>query len=237
MVNFLWAKECDKFIFVARLNSSDSTVSREIYDQNLIPILEPADYIIENYRSLTNKVFSSLKYISEKYPNFDWYLKADDDTFIFVDNLKKFVENKNSSDAVTYGYDVKHLSDNFTYHSGGASYLLSNEALKLIGDSLRKNYTYCSNTGIEDVDVAKCLNKLGVKQNKSIDEDNRERFHPYDVKIHMKGLFGSWINAAAINPLKIVSLFFQLIINNSSIISEIKRVSIVVAILQFHFIT
>ena len=212
MVNFLWAKECDKHIFVARLNSTDSTVSREIYDSNLIPILEPADYRIENYRSLTNKVYNSLKYVREKYGNYDWYLKADDDTFIFVDNLRKFVENKNASDALTYGYDVKHLSDNFTYHSGGASYLLSNEALKIIGDSLIKNYTSCSNTGIEDVDVAKCLNKLGSKQETSLDEDKRERFHPYDVKIHMKGLFGSWINAAAINPLKSVSFVFKLII-------------------------
>ena len=205
MVNFLWAKECNKYIFVARLNSSNATISREVFDSNLIPILEPANYNVENYHSLTNKVFNTLQYVNEKYGYFDWYLKADDDTFIFVDNLRKFVEDKNSSEAVTFGYDVKHLSDNFTYHSGGASYLLSNKALKMIGDKLKENYTYCANTGIEDVDVAKCLKKLGSRQESSIDDEERERFHPYDVKIHMKGLFGSWISAAAINPLKSVS--------------------------------
>ena len=41
------------------------------------------------------------------------------------------------------------------YHSGGGGYLMSNEAVKRLTTKLRDNYTSCSNTGTEDVDVAK----------------------------------------------------------------------------------
>jgi len=75
-------------------------------------------------------------------------LKADDDTFIFVDNLREFVSNKNSSLPVTYGYDFKVIVDH-GYHSGGGGYLLSNEALLRIGTKLNNDYKFCPNTGTE----------------------------------------------------------------------------------------
>jgi glycoprotein-N-acetylgalactosamine 3-beta-galactosyltransferase len=61
------------------------------------------------------------------------------------------------------------------YHSGGAGYLIPREALNRIGSKLRKDYDFCSNSGIEDVDVAKCLKTLGVSSNSSLDELGRER--------------------------------------------------------------
>ena len=75
-------------------------------------------------------------------------LEADDDTFIFVDNLRKFIENKSSSLPTTFGYDFKVLVEH-GYHSGGGGYLLSNEALNRLGKQLVQNYSYCSNSGTE----------------------------------------------------------------------------------------
>ena len=53
--------------------------------------------IIDKYNLLTFKVFRMFIDAYKYYNKYDWYLKADDDTFIFVDNLKKFLSEKNSS--------------------------------------------------------------------------------------------------------------------------------------------
>ncbi|CAF4627649.1 unnamed protein product, partial [Rotaria magnacalcarata] len=45
----------------------------------------------ETYSHLPDKVRSSLLYFNEYYPNYDWYLKADDDTYIIVENLLRFL--------------------------------------------------------------------------------------------------------------------------------------------------
>jgi glycoprotein-N-acetylgalactosamine 3-beta-galactosyltransferase len=60
-----------------------------------------------------------------KYNNkYDWYLKADDDTFVFVDNLRLFLNDKNPNLPVDYGYDFK-VKVEGGYHSGGGGYVLS----------------------------------------------------------------------------------------------------------------
>ena len=91
-------------------------------------------------------MFRSFQAIYSKYNNYDWYLKADDDTFVFVDNLKSFLITKNSTAPVTYGADFIMVVEK-GYHSGGGGYVLSNEALNRLQAKLGENYTYCKNTG------------------------------------------------------------------------------------------
>lgn len=74
-------------------------------------------------------------------------------------------------------------------YKGGAGYVLSKEAFGRLGRQLEKNQSYCQITGTEDVDVARCLRRLGVYPNKSIDEQGRERFHPLDLGYHYLGGF------------------------------------------------
>ena len=62
---------------------------------------------------------------------------------------------------------------------GGAGFLLNKQALNKIGQKLKANYSFCTNTGIEDQDVSKCLQKLNVSTINSVDHLGRERFHPY----------------------------------------------------------
>ncbi len=54
--------------------------------------------------NLTSKVFGAYKYIYSNQNNYDWYIKADYDTFVFVDNLRKFLSDKHPLKPVTYGY-------------------------------------------------------------------------------------------------------------------------------------
>ena len=122
-----------------------------------------------------------------------------------MDNLREFVTDKNASMPVTYGYDFKVIVQN-GYHSGGGGYLLSREALHRFGSNLNKNFTFCKNTGTEDVDVGKCLRELGVYPNKSVDELGRERFHPLNINAHYFGHFPDWMFQYASNPLQKVGI-------------------------------
>jgi glycoprotein-N-acetylgalactosamine 3-beta-galactosyltransferase len=152
-----------------------------IETNNPLPLLQPAHYKRENYSQLTDKMFQTYKYISKKYGDYDWYLKADDDTFIFMDNLRKFLSDKNSSSPVNFGHNFKRFVRH-GYESGGAGYVLSHEAMTRLGKALNSNYSFCLNTGIEDVDTGRCLRKLGVEPGYTFDEDNKQLFHPFSVQ-------------------------------------------------------
>lgn len=209
-----WAKKCDNFKFITLLpqglfsndNFTNQTnfISTEYDYKYYNTWLQPPGLFEDEYSKLTNKIYLAYKYISVNYSEYDWYLKADDDTFIFVDNLKKFVSKKNSSTPVTYGYDFKVIVDK-GYHSGGGGYLMSNEAFRRIGSKLNEDFKYCPNTGTEDVDVAKCFRSLEVYPEKSVDELGRERFHPLNIHGHYQGDYPDWMYTYASNPLKKVN--------------------------------
>lgn len=199
-----WATKCDNFKFVLKLTTSIVALSTNKTKPDLSDILEPDGIEPDNYFKLTDKVLLTFKHLynSPGYNSYDWYLKADDDTFIFVDNLRSFVADKNASLPVTYGYDFNCSTVEGGYHSGGGSYLLSNEAVTRLGRQLTKNNSFCENSGVEDRDVAKCLRKVQVYPNKSIDELGRERFHPMSMIYHYKGYFPYWMYKLSSNPVR-----------------------------------
>jgi hypothetical protein len=65
-----------------------------------------------------------------------------------MDNLRKFISNKNSSIPVTYGYDY-HTKVEKGYHSGGAGYLLSKSAFISLSSALSNNYNFCPRSGFK----------------------------------------------------------------------------------------
>jgi glycoprotein-N-acetylgalactosamine 3-beta-galactosyltransferase len=92
------------------------------------------------------------------------------------------------------------------YHSGGASYVLSRESLKRFHEAYRDPNAICHRSGAEDVQIAKCLRQKGVYAGESIDENDRERFHPLSFSAHFNGAYPSWMYKYAENTLSRVSL-------------------------------
>ncbi len=194
-----WAKSCDKYVFVAKLAPS---IQNKVEFMSNYSILEPEGLEIDSYAKLSTKVLASFATVYSKYINdYDWFLKCDDDSFIFVENMKIFLKDQNSSDPVTFGCNFKPYVTG-GYHSGGGGYVLSREALSRFGPKIVADKKFCANSGIEDIDIAKCLRKLDVKAGVSIDELKRERFHPLSIDHHLKGHYAEWIYGYVQNPLK-----------------------------------
>lgn len=201
----VWAHKCDNFKFISLTTDIIKKTQNqlELNDINYL-IMHPEELKEDKYSQLTKKVFSAIKQIYTQFGNYDWYLKTDDDTFIEMYNLRKFVEDKDPNSPVTYGYDFKVIVDK-GYHSGGAGYLMSKKAFKRLGWTLHFKPEVCKKSGIEDVDVARCLRKLDVFPNKSIDEFGRERFIPLNLPGFYYGQIPGWLKKYSANELRKVT--------------------------------
>lgn len=94
------------------------------------------------------------------------------------------------------------------YHSGGASYVLSREALRRFYQAHQNPKLRCrKDGGNEDVEVARCLRKVGVYPGKSLDKQNRELFHPLPFDSHFRGEFPDWLALYAENRPQKVTLY------------------------------
>ena len=105
-VSETWAPRCDRYFFVAE-GFPDNFTSEENKIIKQLPFA-PIKNITPGYDHLTQKSTLAFLFAHEKYINdFDWFIKADDDTYLFVDNLKRFLSEQNSSEPVTFGYNFK----------------------------------------------------------------------------------------------------------------------------------
>ena len=146
----------------------------------------------EGYWHLTAKSMHGFRYVYQHhFKDADWFMKVDDDTYVIMENLRYFLSDKNSSVPVYYGLHFKVLVKQ-GYHSGGAGYVLSKEALRRLATT-GSNSSLCSqDQGFEDVRVGRCLEKLGVKIGSSLDRFGRSRFHCFKPLIHIFGSYPGW---------------------------------------------
>ena len=108
-VNETWGPRCDRYFFVTELGEKNLTRAQKEIAQRL-PIA-PIGHIVSGYEHLTQKMTSAFLFAHEKYINdFDWFVKADDDTYLIVENLKGFLLGQNPSEPITFGYNFKVMS-------------------------------------------------------------------------------------------------------------------------------
>ncbi|XP_060086053.1 glycoprotein-N-acetylgalactosamine 3-beta-galactosyltransferase 1-like [Ylistrum balloti] len=174
-----WGKRCDKLLFV----SSNGTQERAKH----LPVVELP--VKEGRQNLWKKTKEALLHIYSSYLNdYDWFLKADDDTYVIVENLRHFLRDKDRNEAIYYGRRFKpHVKQGFM--SGGAGYVLSRQAVRYhveFGNSSNYLNSTCANQNNgEDVQLGLCLELAGVKAGDTRDSEGKERFFPLGPEDHM----------------------------------------------------
>ncbi|KAH8294511.1 hypothetical protein KR044_013468, partial [Drosophila immigrans] len=164
-----WGRRCNKIYFM----------TSEPDDELETIILTKPD----KYQVLWGKTKEAFTYIYEhKRHEADWFMKADDDTYVFVENLRHMLYPYSPDEPIYFGYNYKLFNTpekNATYMSGGSGYVLSREALRLFVHGLNDS-SKCrpQDDSAEDVEAGACLFHVGVAGGDSRDSKLLNRFYP-----------------------------------------------------------
>ncbi|XP_075151388.1 glycoprotein-N-acetylgalactosamine 3-beta-galactosyltransferase 1-like isoform X2 [Haematobia irritans] len=169
-----WGSRCNKLLFMS---------SEE--DETLSAIKLPVD---EGRQFLWNKTREAFRYVYDNYlDDYDWFLKADDDSYVILENLRLFLYPMSNEAPVYFGCKFKpHVKQG--YMSGGAGYVLSRKAVKLFLEKAYDDKKICrpGNGGAEDKEMGNCLQNVGVVAGDSRDDHKRGRFFPFGPASHLK---------------------------------------------------
>ncbi|XP_062247263.1 glycoprotein-N-acetylgalactosamine 3-beta-galactosyltransferase 1-A [Platichthys flesus] len=173
-VRATWSRHCNMVVFMSSVKDTDfPTVglgTKEGRDQLYWKTIRAFHYVYEHHADEA-----------------DWFLKADDDTYVVMDNLRWTLSNHTPEQPIYFGKRFKPYTKQ-GYMSGGAGYVLSKEALRRFVEGFRTKV--CTHTTpVEDLALGQCLEKMGVVAGDSRDTLHRETFHPFVPEHHITGKF------------------------------------------------
>ena len=175
-VRATWGKRCNKLLFVSEAHDPD------------LPILKLN--VSSGRHHLTAKTMQAFDFVYKNYINhYDWFMKADDDTYLTVENLRYLLSAYSIAEPVFFGH---HYTINVKqgFFSGGGGYVLSREALSRYGK--RSEGLCAEDGGPEDGIFGICMERLGVRTGDSRDALGRSRFHPFTADKHLGGGYPKW---------------------------------------------
>ena len=130
----------------------------------------------EDYDHVWGKIKLGFKTAYDKYyDKVDWVLKADDDTFVIMENLCFLLSTYSQREPIWLGCVLKvaevGLDGLDEYMMGGAGYVLSKEAVRRFNEISLKNASFCQqdDEGAEDLNMGNCLKGVGVVSGGSTD--------------------------------------------------------------------
>lgn len=173
-VKATWSRHCNIVVFMSSVDDPDfPTVglgTKEGRDQLYWKTIRAFHYALEHHEHEA-----------------DWFLKADDDTYVIVDNLRWLLANHSAEEPIYFGRRFKPYTKQ-GYMSGGAGYVLSKEALRRFVEGF-KSKTCTHTTSVEDLAMGQCMEKMGVTAGDSRDTALRETFHPFVPEQHLTSKF------------------------------------------------
>ncbi|XP_071349444.1 glycoprotein-N-acetylgalactosamine 3-beta-galactosyltransferase 1-B [Trachinotus anak] len=173
-VKSTWSRHCNVVVFMSSVEDPDfPTVglgTKEGRDQLYWKTIRAFHYAYEHHGHEA-----------------DWFLKADDDTYVIVDNLRWVLANHTPDEPIYFGRRFKPYTKQ-GYMSGGAGYVLSKEALRRFVEGFKSKL--CTHTtSVEDLAMGQCMEKVGVLAGDSRDTAHRETFHPFVPEQHLTAKF------------------------------------------------
>lgn len=175
-----WGPRCNKLIFVS--NVTDNELGSMKLQLN------------DNYRDLWGKTKHVLTYAYEHFYNeFDWFYKADDDTYAILDNMRYMLSAYSPNDPIYFGKKFK-FGHKLGYFSGGAGYVMSKRALQKFVLEAIPDKKKCRQTedGPEDWELGICMYNIGVYPGDGRDQFKREKFFPFHPEMHLFAWPSPW---------------------------------------------
>ncbi|XP_063233285.1 glycoprotein-N-acetylgalactosamine 3-beta-galactosyltransferase 1-like [Bacillus rossius redtenbacheri] len=171
-VKATWGRRCNVLLFMS--SSNDSSLPSVA-----LPVKEGRDYLWAKTKEAFRHVYRH--YLDQA----DWFMKADDDTYVVVENLRYMLSPYSPDEPSYFGCRFKPYVKQ-GYMSGGAGYVLSRKAVQLfIEDGVEASRCRQDHGGAEDVEIGKCLELVGVKAMDSRDPLGRGRFFPFVPEHHL----------------------------------------------------
>ncbi|XP_043911009.1 glycoprotein-N-acetylgalactosamine 3-beta-galactosyltransferase 1-like [Protopterus annectens] len=169
-VKLTWGKRCNILLFMSSENNTE------------FPAIGMNTG--EGRKQLYKKTMLAFQYVHAHYlDQADWFFKADDDTYVIVENLRLLLSKYDPQQPVYLGKRFR-MYMKHGYMSGGAGYVLSKKALQMYVAAMRNNR--CNHTtSTEDVALGKCMDKLGIIPGDSRDIYKQETFFPFYPDHHL----------------------------------------------------
>ncbi|OON22186.1 hypothetical protein X801_01912 [Opisthorchis viverrini] len=159
-----WAPRCDRYMFMSSVNSTD------------LPSIAAVNQ--EGRQFLWQKTAFALNYVWTHFgEDFDFFYKADDDTYALIDNMRLLLADHDPNIPVLIGKVHKYVVKQ-GYADGGAGYVMSRAALRLFVHGM-KNTSMCydsRHSEFEDMKVGACAEALGIPAIHSVDEKGYLKF-------------------------------------------------------------
>ncbi|KAJ3074674.1 hypothetical protein HDU98_010564 [Podochytrium sp. JEL0797] len=112
------------------------------------------DWKSPGWKSDANKNLPGLKKLYETFPQSDWYMMIDDDTYVFLDNLMDHLNSLDPNEPIYTGRATSFVGcdgviehgDGPAFGHGGSGYILSRAAMRKLMSKfthLNKKYSSC----------------------------------------------------------------------------------------------
>lgn len=170
-----WAKRCNVVLYISSENDPHFPTVK-------VKSKEGREYLWQKTRNTFQLLYD--EYLDKA----DWFVKADDDTFLVLENLRYMLSEYQPTDSIYFGRKFKPYVKQ-GYMSGGAGYVVSNTGVRNLVEKAFKDTKLCKSVthvgGAEDVEIGKCLQNAGVSAGDSRDSLGRDRFHPFVPEHHL----------------------------------------------------
>ncbi|KAJ3609170.1 hypothetical protein NHX12_023694 [Muraenolepis orangiensis] len=156
-----WARHCDKVLFMSSVKTDFPTVGLNVS---------------EGRDQLYWKTIRAFQYIHQNHlDDADWFLKADDDTYVVVENLRHTLSRFDTEKPLYLGHRFQPFVKQ-GYMSGGAGYVLSKEAVRRFVAAFESG-TCTHDSDIEDLALGRCMERVKVVAVNTRDRLGRQTFH------------------------------------------------------------
>lgn len=165
-----WGKRCTVLIFMS--NEDD----KEFGAINLA-----SQGTVMN--SVWGRTRAAWKYIHKNHlEDADWFLKANEDSYVIMENLRLFLSFHNPADPKYFGRWYKTSGG---YNTESTAYVFSKATLRTFATALNNPMKCRKESTLDDSNVGKCLAAFDVHPSDTRDAQGREKFHPFAPEYHV----------------------------------------------------